>query len=564
MRGAETKIGLDLAQQRRAQQFGEVEPDAVDAEHFGPMTQRGVHESLEHRRLGADIVTAAAPVGESALRVDAVVIGRIDRTEAVGRAEMVQHDVHDDGEAGLMTRADEIAELLHRDDARSAGVGVRDAEGADGHVAPMIFVGRIMLELGARQQFDCVDAERAQVVALRSHIAGEVAITAGRRCAVGETEQVAQMAFEDHEILDRRRDEAVIERQQCFGTDHEARGLPRADHRAGPRVDDVRASETFAGVVLRRGDLQPVMGAAEILRPCSRPRALPFGLEHQRMRAAAGRMTPDDFDRAGARSEDAEQRRTRADRRAETARGLQDVQRLRGQDVAEFEQLRGLENHADRHGGRIDVGRMEAKDMSVGAPTGDDEVAVITLVATDVVGVVRRLDPAVALAPELEDGLIGFAEDFREVRGEFEAFGARHADRTQLPTLHVDGAAPVIEGSDHADGTLRGLRTERLPEKEMDAAALHPVPRTQGPGADVGRLEQGQPGRRVQRERRQPRTSPVARERDQPGDLRLPAGAGQFTRHRLKRKGGKINWRAKAGFPPGHRPPTMRAWISAY
>ena len=58
------------------------------------------------------------------------------------------------------------------------------------------------------------------------------------------------MAFKDHEILDRRRNKTVIEGQQCFGTDHEAGGLPRADHRAGPRVDDVRAPETFAGVVL--------------------------------------------------------------------------------------------------------------------------------------------------------------------------------------------------------------------------------------------------------------------------------------------------------------------------
>ena len=166
MRGAETEVGLDLAQQRRAQQFGEVEPDAVDAEHLGPVTKRGVHEPLEHRRLGADIVTAAAPVGEFALRIDAIVIRRVDRAETVGRTEMVQDDVHDDGEAGLMTRADEIAELLHRDDARSARVGVRDAEGAHGHVAPVIFVSRGMLELRARQQLEGVDAESAQVVAL--------------------------------------------------------------------------------------------------------------------------------------------------------------------------------------------------------------------------------------------------------------------------------------------------------------------------------------------------------------------------------------------------------------
>ena len=120
----------------------------------------------------------------------------------------------------------------------------------------------------------------------------------------------------------------------------------------------------------------------------------------------------------------------RADGRAEAAGGLQHVQRLRGEDVAELEEFRRLVNHADRHGGRIDVGRMETEDMAVGKPTRDDEITMIAVVAADVIGVVRRLDPAVAGAQELEDGLVRFAEDFREVRGEFEAFGPCHADRT--------------------------------------------------------------------------------------------------------------------------------------
>ena len=560
VRRAHAEVGLDLAQQRRAEQFGEVEPHPVHAEGLGPVTQRGVHEALEHRGLGAHVVAAAAPIGEFALRIDAIIIRRVDRAEPVGRTEMIQHHVHDDGEAGLMAGADEVAELLDRDDARGRRILVRDAEGADGHVAPMIFLLVLVLELRARQQLERVHAERAQVVPLRPHVAGELTVTARGGRAFGQAEQVAQMAFEDHEVLGRRRHEAVVERSQCFRADDEAGGLTRADDGAGPGIDQLRLAETLPGPVVAGRDREPIVGAGEVFRMRARPGALPFGLQREQMARAAGGLTPADFDRAGARREHAELGRTDADERAEVAGRLEHVERIGSEDVAEFQQFRGLVDHPRRSGGRIRVGRMETEDMADRAQARDDEVAMVVGGTSDVVGVVRRLDPAVAVAQELEFGLGGGAQDLVGRDAQLEAFGAGDADGTQRPPLHVDGLAPVVEGAGDAHRAGRGFGAERLPEEEMDAAAFQPMARAQGPGADVGRLEQRQAGGRIQGQRRQTRSRPVAREHDEAGDLRLPARAGQLSRHHRQEEGRKKFWRAKAGFPPGRGLPTMPAW----
>ena len=122
---------------------------------------------------------------------------------------------------------------------------------------------------------------------------------------------------------------------------------------------------------------------------------------------ATGRVAPTDLDGAGARSEDAELRRAADDECAEITGRLEHVERVGGQDIAELEQVRRLENHPHRCGGRIGVRGMETKDMLVGPATGDDEVAMVVGGATDIVGVVRRLHPATAVAEELEFELIG-------------------------------------------------------------------------------------------------------------------------------------------------------------
>ena len=64
---------------------------------------------------------------------------------------MIEHHVHDHGQAGLMARADEVAKFLNGDDARRRSILISDAESADGHVAPMILFLVRMLELRAGQ-----------------------------------------------------------------------------------------------------------------------------------------------------------------------------------------------------------------------------------------------------------------------------------------------------------------------------------------------------------------------------------------------------------------------------
>ena len=164
--------------------------------------------------------------------------------------------------------------------------------------------------------------------------------------------------------------------------------------------------------------------------------------------------------------------------------------------------------------------------MLIGPATGDDQVAIILGGATDVIGVVRRFHPATAVAEEFKLELFSRAEDVLDGDTQFETFGTGDANRTQDPALHVDGLTPIIEQAGHADRTLSDLRTEGLPEKEMHAAGFQPMPRTQGPGTHVGRLEQSQAGGRIQGERRQVRTHPVGGEYDEAGDLCLPARAG--------------------------------------
>ena len=207
------------------------------------------------------------------------------------------------------------------------------------------------------------------------------------------------------------------------------------------------------------------------------------------MARTSGRIPPADLDGAGARSEDAELRGAAGDERAEITRRLEHIERIGGQDIAKLEQVRRLEDHPHRCGGRIGVCSMETEDMLIGPATGDDQVAMIRGGAKNVVGVVWRLHPATAVAEEFKFELFSRAEDVLDGDAQFETFGTGDADRIQDPALHIDGFAPIVEEAGHADRTLGDLRAEGLPEKEMHAAGFQPMPRTQSPGTHIGRLE---------------------------------------------------------------------------
>ena len=208
------------------------------------------------------------------------------------------------------------------------------------------------------------------------------------------------------------------------------------------------------------------------------PRPLPFGPQLEEMVDAFVRMAPGDFDGVGARGEDPETRLPAFDERAESAGRLQHVEGIGREDLGELEHLGLLEHHPHRHPGGIDVGGLEAEDVPVRPLAADHEVAMMLRIPPHVIRVMRGLDPAAAGPTELEFDLGRFAQDLRQRRLQREAFRPVDAGRPQRPSLHVGRLPPFIEGARDFDEVGGRIRTERLPEKEMDAAALQPMART--------------------------------------------------------------------------------------
>lgn len=115
VRRARAEVGLDFAQQRRAQQFGEVQADAIDPEHFGPVRQRFPDETLEQGSLRPDIVPTPAPVREPSLRVGPEIVFPIQRHQAVGGTEMIQHHIKNHRETRLMAGTHDILKFRQGD-----------------------------------------------------------------------------------------------------------------------------------------------------------------------------------------------------------------------------------------------------------------------------------------------------------------------------------------------------------------------------------------------------------------------------------------------------------------
>jgi hypothetical protein len=151
-RGAGANLGLDLAEDGGTEELSEVETDTVGAEHGQPM-QHGVgYQSAAERRLGAEVIAAAAEVAELARGIAPEPVVGVERVEQVGRAEVIEDEVNDDGHSGAMTRSNEVAEGLRRTVTRE-GVGGRWGEGRNGHVTPVVFcrIGS-SLEFRAREE----------------------------------------------------------------------------------------------------------------------------------------------------------------------------------------------------------------------------------------------------------------------------------------------------------------------------------------------------------------------------------------------------------------------------
>ncbi|CAB4743432.1 unannotated protein [freshwater metagenome] len=156
---------------------GEVEPKAVDM-HLGDPVSKGVHDELQHVRLGdVERIAAAGVVGVvPAARLEPVVVVIVDAAEGERRAELIAlggvvvHDVEDDLEAGGMQVLHHVLELLHLLASRAGGgvAGVRSEE-PDRVVAPVVREPELeevdlVDEVMGRHELDGGHAECAQVV----------------------------------------------------------------------------------------------------------------------------------------------------------------------------------------------------------------------------------------------------------------------------------------------------------------------------------------------------------------------------------------------------------------
>ena len=318
----------------------------------------------------------------------------------------------------------QVAELGQRDGARRGGVAVGHAEGGDRHVAPVVFLGGAVLILRARQELERVDPQAPQVMAVPADPGGQLAVTAAHGIRAGQPQQVAQVAFHDHQVLDHRRRETIGQRTQVLRAEHDARGRGVLRLRTRPRIDDRALGEPALAGVVGAADRQGVIGPGQDCRHLADPGALPRRLERDEVVEPGLRPTPAHLDRAGPGGEHAEDGGVRADRRAEGTDRLEHIERVRGEDIAQF-QFGGLgvdEAHRRRRG--VHVHGEEAEEMPPGTRRRERQVAVTVVVAPDVVGVMRRLEPAAVGADELERHLGAVGGDVGERDRELEAFRA--------------------------------------------------------------------------------------------------------------------------------------------
>ena len=260
---------------------GRVEAQAVEVElvepHQGVVVEVGTHllaavvgARLSPRGCGALVVVEVDPT--LALLAPAVELPERE----VARAEVVEHDVDDDGDAVLVGLADDGLEQV------GPAVGALDGEGARRVVAPRVVPG----ELGDGHQLDRGDAEVPEV----AELAGEPREVAGSVTG-GEGPDVGLV---DDELVVRGAGEAVVLPVEGVAVVDD-RVAGRARDGPGPRVDPVQpvvavADEVLVlvagarlvdvdrpvSVVLRRqrvGVAGPVVEAAR--RPTRRRRSVP-------------------------------------------------------------------------------------------------------------------------------------------------------------------------------------------------------------------------------------------------------------------------------------------------
>ena len=187
------------------------------------------------------------------------------------------------------------------------------------------------------------------------------------------------------------------------------------------------------------------------------------------------RPTPAHLDRAGAGGEHAEDGGVRTDGRAEGTDRLQHIERVRGEDVAQFQFVGLGVNQAHRRRGGVHVHGEEAEEMPPGTRRRERQVAMTMIVAADVVRVMRRLEPAAVGADELERHLGAVGGDVGERDRELETFRALGADGGKAPALRPF-SPPAVEGPRDEDTLADPVRDQALPAEEVRLTRLDPIP----------------------------------------------------------------------------------------
>lgn len=152
--------GFDGAEGLYADEFGEVEAEAVHSVKGEEVGEAVDHEAASHGGIAAEVVPAAAPVHVGAVRGEFEPVVFIEILEVVGLADVVVNDVENNGDALFVEGIDEFAEI-----GEAGGVcGVSRVVGIGGeevtrHVAPVVFFAVFGVVLLDRLKLDGVDAE---------------------------------------------------------------------------------------------------------------------------------------------------------------------------------------------------------------------------------------------------------------------------------------------------------------------------------------------------------------------------------------------------------------------
>ena len=110
-----------------------------------------------------EVVAAAAPVGQVSRRILLEVVEAVYEHEVGRFVHMGVDDVEDDGDAPAVERPDQLLELRTPEASPARAVAARRGEVRVRHVAPMVFVGRLDVELLHGLELDAVDAQAVEV-----------------------------------------------------------------------------------------------------------------------------------------------------------------------------------------------------------------------------------------------------------------------------------------------------------------------------------------------------------------------------------------------------------------